>query len=34
VSLHLEKAIEVIQAVGITHLTQFEQRQTRLIPLQ
>ena len=33
VSLHLEKAIEAIQAVGITHVTQFEQRKARLIAL-
>ena len=33
VSLHLEKAIEAIRAVGIEHVTQFERRQARLIPL-
>jgi histidinol-phosphatase (PHP family) len=33
VSLHLEKAIAAIQAAGITHLTQFDQRQARLVPL-
>jgi histidinol-phosphatase (PHP family) len=33
VSLHLEQAIAAIQAVGITHITQFEQRQPRLVPL-
>ncbi|HVM71801.1 MAG TPA: hypothetical protein VMT91_08585, partial [Anaerolineales bacterium] len=33
VSLHLDKAIEAIQSVGITQLTQFEHRQGRLIPL-
>jgi histidinol-phosphatase (PHP family) len=33
VSLHLEKAIEAIRAVGIDHLTQFEQRQARLLPI-
>jgi len=32
-SLHLEKAIEAIRAVGITHVTQFEQRQARLVAL-
>jgi histidinol-phosphatase (PHP family) len=33
VSLHLEKAIDVIRAVGIDHVTQFDRRQARLIPL-
>jgi histidinol-phosphatase (PHP family) len=33
VSLHLGKAIETIRAVGITHVTQFEQRRPRLLPL-
>ena len=33
VSLHLEKAIETIQAVGINHVTRFERRRARLIPL-
>jgi len=33
VSLHLEKAIEAIRAVGITCVTQFEQRQPRLLAL-
>jgi histidinol-phosphatase (PHP family) len=33
VSLHLEQAIAVIQAVGITYVTQFEQRRPRLIAL-
>jgi histidinol-phosphatase (PHP family) len=34
VSMHLEKAIEAIRAVGIDRITQFEQRQARFIPLQ
>jgi histidinol-phosphatase (PHP family) len=34
VSLHLEKAIEAIQASGINHVTQFEQRQARFLPLE
>jgi histidinol-phosphatase (PHP family) len=34
VSLHLEKAIEAIRSVGITHITQFEQRQARFVPLE
>ena len=34
VSLHLEKAIEAIRAVGIMHVTQFEQRKARLVPLE
>jgi histidinol-phosphatase (PHP family) len=33
VSLHLEKVIQAIRAAGITHLSQFEQRQLRLVPL-
>jgi len=33
VSLHLEKAVEAIHAAGITHLTQFERRQVRLVAL-
>jgi histidinol-phosphatase (PHP family) len=33
VSLHLEQAIAAIQAVGLTHLTQFEQRRPCLIPI-
>jgi len=33
VGLHLEKAIQAIQAVGIMQLTQFEQRQARLVVL-
>ena len=32
VGLHLDKALVAIQAAGITHLTQFERRQRRLIP--
>ena len=34
VSLHLEKAIEAIRAVGINHVTQFERRQAHLLPLE
>ena len=33
VSLHLDKAIEAIRAAGLSHLTQFEQRKPRSIPL-
>jgi histidinol-phosphatase (PHP family) len=33
VSLHLEQGIQAIQAAGITHVTQFEQRQPRLVAL-
>lgn len=34
VSLHLEKGLQAVQAVGIQHVMQFERRQGRLIPLQ
>ena len=34
VGLHLEKALEVIRAVGINHITQFEQRQAQFLPLE
>jgi histidinol-phosphatase (PHP family) len=33
VSLNLEKAIEAIRTVGINHVTQFDQRQARLVTL-
>jgi histidinol-phosphatase (PHP family) len=33
VSLHLEKAIQAIRAVGIKHVTQFERRQAHLVSL-
>jgi histidinol-phosphatase (PHP family) len=33
VSLHLEKGIQAIRAAGITHVTQFVQRQPRLVAL-
>ena len=33
VGLHLEKAVEAIRAVGITHVTQFERRQARQVAL-
>jgi histidinol-phosphatase (PHP family) len=33
VGLHLDVALEAIRAAGISRLTQFEQRQARLIPL-
>ena len=33
VGLHLDAALEAIQAAGISHITQFERRQARLIPL-
>ncbi len=31
--LHLDQAIQAIHSAGFTHLTQYEQRQPRLIPL-
>jgi len=33
VGLHLDVALEAIQAAGLSHVTQYEQRQARLIPL-
>jgi histidinol-phosphatase (PHP family) len=33
VGLHLDVALEAIHSVGLTHVTQFERRQARLIPL-
>jgi histidinol-phosphatase (PHP family) len=33
VGLHLDVALETIRAAGFSHVTQFEQRRARLIPL-
>ena len=34
VALHLDRALEVLQAVGITNVTQYVQRQATLLPLE
>ena len=33
VGLHLDAALEAVRAAGLTHVTQFERRQARLIPI-
>ncbi len=33
VGLHLDVALEAVRAAGLTHITQFERRESRLIPL-
>ena len=34
ISLHLEKGLEAVRAAGIKAITQFEQRQAFLLPLE
>ena len=34
VGLHLDAALEAVRAAGVKHITQFERRQSRLIPIK